>query len=246
MSTLRELLVRLRSARPLWDRRTISLFTNREILEYLRGPGWIQADTRHYRDWRLTLEKSLDWDWRLANPWPCYAYEAIDFLEDKVSPHSVIAEFGCGTSTLWWAARAGRVIAVEHDPQWANRIRHAAPSHVDIRLVRPQSQIPTRPEYASEVIAGSFEAYVHALDDLPDGTLDILAVDGRARAGCMLHAHQKLSDGGLLILDNFHRARYQSAIHQLCNWGWFALRFTGNGPYLAAEQHTMIFSRRPL
>lgn len=246
MIKLRDLVIRLKSVWPLWDCRTLRLFTNREVLEYLRGSGWVERDTKHYSAWRQTLERSTDWTWRLAHPFPCYAYGAIDFIEEHVNSRVTVAEFGCGTSTLWWAARAAKVIAVEHDPRWYALIRKAVPSNVELRLVPVQSGTPSRPEFASHVLPGNFEAYVKALDDMPDGSLSILCVDGRARAGCLLRAHHKVDKGGYIILDNCHRRRYQGAIQQLCAQGWHARLFRGNGPYLAAEQHTMIFLRHPI
>src|SRR5712692_963092 len=50
---------------------------------------------------------------------PWFTFGAIDFLQSWVKPHHRVFEYGCGGSTLFFAARAARVVCVEHNKSWA-------------------------------------------------------------------------------------------------------------------------------
>lgn len=240
---LRAWVLKMRAAMRYWDGRLLRLLANTQMLEYLRGPGWLEADTRHYAEWRTTLEHSDDFAWRLEHPLPCYAYAAIDFLESRLGPSHAVFEYGSGTSTLWLAKRVANLTSVEHDRQWADLIRAHLPPHVTLKWVPPLPSPPTSPVYASTKLPRDFEPYVRAIEEIPDYSLDLVCVDGRARPGCMHHSAKKLKPEGMMLLDNCHRPRYASAIQTLVEAGWKVRQFTGNGPYVAAEQHTAILTR---
>lgn len=242
---LRLWLIRIREVLPLWDGRLLRALLNPQMLEYLRGPGWLEPGTRysHYAEWRRSLEAGVDLCWRLQHPWPCYAYGAIDFLEAWLRPHHQVFEYGCGTSTLWLAQRVGRLVSIEHDPRWSDLVRPLLPPHAQIRCLPPRRGTPRAPEFASGKGPGDYESYVRAIEGECDASLDLVCVDGRARPGCLLASVPKIKPEGILLLDNCHRPRYEPVIQQLIASGWKVERFVGNGPYVAQEQHTALFRR---
>ena len=96
-------------------------------------------------------------------------------------------------------------------------------------------------EFGSCVIPGaSFERYVRAIDDYPDGHFHVVSVDGRARVACLERALAKIAPGGLLILDNSQRDRYKPALSRLTERFPDFVSYHGNSPYQARPQHTTI------
>jgi len=81
----------------------------------------------------------------------------------------------------------------------------------------------------------SYEAYARAIDAEPDGSLDLVLVDGRARVACLRQARSKVRSGGFIILDDSARPEYAEAAALLA--GWPCRRFGGLGPgkHLPAE-----------
>jgi hypothetical protein len=78
-----------------------------------------------------------------------------------------VLEFGGGISSRWWAER-GRVTTVEHNGEWAAKIREMAPSATVLHR-------ETEGEYCV----------------MPDGQFDVVVVDGEWREACwqkVLHA----------------------------------------------------------
>ena len=86
-----------------------------------------------------------------------------------------------------------------------------------------------RPELAGH----SFERYVRRIEALPDASLDLVLVDGRARPGCLEAALPKLARAGALLLDNADYARYAPALAALREGplrGWQETELMGPGP----------------
>jgi hypothetical protein len=99
----------------------------------------------------------------------------------------------------------------------ADRLRGKA--GVDYRLILPEPLGPEEGEadpadpgaYRSTdppVLQHSFRNYVTAIDAFPEGTFDVVSIDGRARPSCIQHAISRVKRGGLLVLDNAERGYY--------------------------------------
>lgn len=126
---------------------------------------------------------------RSGEPLPWYTYPSIDFLAARSYEGRTVLEFGAGQSTLWWAARAERVVALEGDPLWLKRVRAQAPPNVDLRLA-PLTSGP-------ECVASA----ARAVDDHPDG-FDVVVIDGLYRRSLSDLAVRAAKQAGAVICDN--------------------------------------------
>src|SRR5437868_6561806 len=70
--------------------------------------------------------------WPDNTPVPWMTYPAISYLNQFDFSKRNVFEYGCGQSTLYWAGRSGRVISVEHDRAWFEKVRSQAPSSAEI------------------------------------------------------------------------------------------------------------------
>jgi hypothetical protein len=148
----------------------------------------------------------------LRSPW--WPYDAIDWVDSTLPPRPRVFEYGGGGSTLWLEDRGATVTAVEHDGQWQKQLASQLSSGTAL-LFRPPSAFGA---IASAAAPGYFDDYVAAIDDQRDGTLDLVIVDGRARVECIRRALPKVKPGGLLLLDDTDRTRYQPAVEMLSDW----------------------------
>lgn len=145
---------------------------------------------------------------KTGNPWePWWTREAITWMDQYLKANMNVLEWGAGASTVWLAQRVRYLLSVEHDQQWA------------------------------DLIGGQLEPYKegHFIDCLPLGfeyceppaeELDAAFVDGRLRVFCCIYAGQKLSSGGILLLDNAEDPTY-AEVHELLK-DWPVIR-TDNG-----------------
>jgi predicted O-methyltransferase YrrM len=165
-------------------------------------------------------------------PWITFA--AIDYLKHAIKKDALVFEYGGGGSTLFFVDNAGKVITVEHNPEWFGRLQeslqeaagqkrwegHLIPA---VPMAENGKKDPANPgDYYSddEAYAGhSFKDYVTFIDRFPDHHFDVVLVDGRARTSCIKHAAPKVKPGGLLVLDNADRRYYlQQNEHSLAGF----------------------------
>lgn len=176
---------------------------------------------------RWLRHRHLNMDAWLDREMPWITFEALDYLRSLLQPSHIIFEYGCGGSTLFFTGRAASVNSVEHDPSWHAHVSNAlvsrSRSNFTLQLAPPEPdgevQAPELPgSFGSNHLPGTFRAYVTAIDGFPDGTFDLVFIDGRARPSCMARAMPKLRPGGYLVLDNSERREYSLAAALLQDW----------------------------
>jgi len=208
---------------PAWLRRiarrgleTVGLYAAYTLMTRgpLREDGWIRS---------LAEGVPVDAEGR---PLPWINYPAIDFLARRAKPDMSVFEYGCGHSTLWWAARVREVIACDHDREWIERIRPRAPRNVTLRHVA----LERGGDYC-QVVAGY------------PGRFDIVVIDGRDRVNCARHALTGLKRGGVIVWDNTDRKEYRPGFETLAAAGFRRVEFTGMAPSLNEKLETSVFYR---
>jgi predicted O-methyltransferase YrrM len=122
---------------------------------------------------------------------------AIETLPDLLKPTDRFLEYGSGKSTAWLAKRVGKLVSVEHDKAWFDRVQgQLSANGLDRDSVRLLSLDPSdRPAESP---------YVRAIDEFAGGELDVCLVDGEYRVACMREAIARLASGGMLLLDDAH------------------------------------------
>jgi SAM-dependent methyltransferase len=196
-------------------------------------------------------------------PVPWITYPAFRQLARIVKPDWRVFEYGCGGSSLWWAARARKVFSVEHDPAWAERIAAAAPSNLSIVTRTPCETCASEryaavedfmanppdlplflfPEYSRMhgLTAKEFVAYATEICVHPDASFDAIVVDGMARTLCAWLAPRFLKPDGVVIFDNSDRWQYNAAYRLLSANGFKRIDFYGPGPVSRNEWCTSFF-----
>jgi precorrin-6B methylase 2 len=161
---------------------------------------------------------------KLELPW--LPFRLIDELAVRVDDSSRVFEYGGGGSTLWFLDRGATVVTVEHHPGWASELRR-----------RITSDRWTLVERSAD---DAFAAYVGAIEEHPDDSFDVVVVDGRERARCLTAALPKVRPGGLLVVDDVDRERYQAAIDAT---GWPRRDVVGFAPAKPSLAYTAVLTR---
>jgi hypothetical protein len=155
-----------------------------------------------------------------GSPLPWYTYAAIAWLDQLDFREADVFEYGSGNSSRYWAARARRVISVESDAEWYEKVKSGKGANQDIHLhVEPR-------EYAESILR-------------EQGPFRVVVVDGLYRYDCASVAIRRLHPGGLLILDNsdWHPA----TCVMLRRAGLVQVDFMGPGPINAYAWCTSVF-----
>ena len=181
-------------------------------------------------------------------PLPWMNYHAINYINRSTENFSRVFEYGSGSSTLYWVGRGAKIVSIEHEPSFFNKLKMQLDRNAVYLLIEPQIETqgeinsPDNPDlYQSSGNVGyNFENYVKAIDVYPDAHFDIVIVDGRARPSCIKRAIAKIKSGGMLVLDNSDRKYYTQQTSSLLNdWSFIIFRGTVRG--LAHQEQTTIY-----
>jgi hypothetical protein len=202
-----------------------------------------QADT--WRGW-LTHKKRGPLEAEV--PW--ITLPAIDWLESYVTSYMNVFEWGSGGSTAYLARRVQHITSIEHDPAWFAKVKLYISLHhlQNIRLIfmpaedvwSNEKEDPYR-STSSKHRQYRFERYAKAIDAFPDSSFDLIMIDGRSRAACLMHAKNKIKVGGYIVLDDSGRSEYARQLSLLQNFE--RKDFPGPVPYLNSMEQTSILKR---
>ena len=173
------------------------------------GRPWV----RHLR----TLLAIYDVEDQASLDIPWWTYQAIREVEAFLATRRDcrVFEYGSGASTLWLSRRAQFVHSVEHDRDFARRMRGLLDGVHNVAL----HEVAARPSSGHQhaVTSGrsdqrglDFAEYVETIDRV-GGRFDLVVVDGRARVACLHRALPRLTAGGMVLFDDARRRRYRSA-----------------------------------
>ncbi len=157
---------------------------------------------------------------------PWMNYSAVDFLKERLDNEMRVFEYGSGASTMFFAERCKEVISIEYDRNWYDKISCELRDfdNAEVRYYQPDDDYP------------------RAVDDFGNDKFDLIIVDGRKRVKSALAAYDKLSDSGVLLLDDSFRDFYSEAIEFYHGKGFKSLKFKGIKPTgFELEQSTLFY-----
>jgi hypothetical protein len=155
-----------------------------------------------------------------GEPLPWFTYPAIEYLKQFNFSDKRVFEYGAGNSSLFWAARAGEVVAVESDREWYTRISATCPPNLYLNM------------HADK------ENYVSCITRQNAG-FDVIVIDGQWRNACAAVCVACLNRHGIIIIDNSDRHYKGSDL--LRNAGFLQIDFNGFSPVNRYASTTSVF-----
>jgi len=135
-----------------------------------------------------------------------------------------ILEYGAGNSTLFYASRVSKVIAVESNETWYKRIKSKMPSNVSLNLLADKRE------------------YVNFPDQIKE-KFEVIIVDGHSRFECVRSGLKALTEEGVIILDNSNRKEYQVIYQFMGEHDFKYIDFWGVAPGSVRTNCTTVFYR---
>ena len=143
---------------------------------------------------------------------PWLGEDAIRILEENLTKESQVLETGAGASTLWLADRAGLVISYEHNLAWYEAV------NAELRQRGKKNALVIYdidyPKNGISRLGSTKRPFDMIL------LFDLILIDGRGRVKSIKTTHKMLRPGGILMLDNANRPRYQPGRDFLTGLGW--------------------------
>jgi hypothetical protein len=157
-----------------------------------------------------------------GKPLPWVTYSFIDFISGRINKTMNLFEYGSGYSTLFYSSFVNKVISVEHELEWYNKIKETMPKNVTLIL----KELKYGGEYSQACKGEKF---------------DIIIVDGRDRVNCCIQSINSIKENGVIVLDDSERAEYKEGRDFLVNKGYKYLDFSGISPGLFYKKSTSVF-----
>lgn len=179
---------------------------------YLASIGWFNA---------FDQQQAIDGNGE-ALPWVTYSF--IDFIRPRLDKTMSIFEYGSGSSTLFYAKRVKRVVSVEHDEAWYQKIVKNKAQNAEMIFSKLEP-------------GGDYSKKAASLGE----KFDVVIVDGRDRVNCCQNSIHALSPEGVIVLDDSERPEYAKGIAFLKENGFKELSFTGISPGLFYLKATSVF-----
>lgn len=185
---------------------------NQKYHGYLVDSGWIQSYLN-----QMPVNKD-------GSPLPWVTIPFIDFIVNRLTSEMTVFEFGSGNSTLFYSKKVKEVYSLEHDKDWADRIKKNIPSNVTLI-------------FCKLIYDGEYCRSANHLDK----KFDLIVVDGRDRVNCIKNSIGSLTQAGIIVLDDSERVQYQEGVDFLTQQGFRKIDFWGIAPGLSYKKCTTIF-----
>lgn len=125
----------------------------------------------------------------------------IAFLQRIITKDFRILELGAGTSTVWFAKRAGYVLSYENNKEWFDSVTEELK-----KAGLKNCKLIFDPAYPKNGIQGL------------QGQFDLILIDGRGRVKNITVTMAHVKPDGYLMLDDSQRKRYNEARQLLEEW----------------------------
>jgi len=190
----------------------------REVLTTLHSYRTLSAEFGQYKSMRR-------WECIDASdaPVPWYTYPAIEYIKQLDFSDKNVFEYGSGNSTRFWAERCKKVVSVEDNKEWYDKIRGKLPARAEYHLLEEGKE------------------YIKAIDNYADD-FDVVIIDGSHRYECAVEAIGKLRDDGFIVLDNSDW--YEKTSELLRNSDLIEVDMSGFGPINGYTWTTSFYFRR--
>lgn len=142
---------------------------------------------------------------------PWMNYGIVSFLIKRLPKNLInVFEYGCGYSTLFWSKRCKNVYSVDNDQIWLDKISTILSKNNNIKFFFKDLN----------------DTYVETINEI-DQSFDVIVIDGRNRVKCCRAAVKKLTEQGIIILDNSQRTEYKDGVDFIRSQGFKELQFEG-------------------
>jgi len=159
----------------------------------------------------------------IGNPIPWLTYSFVDFLVPRLNNTVSIFEYGSGNSTLFFSKHVKRIVTLEHDRIWAEKLRKSLPGNCQLIISSKQK-----------------EDYINNIEKTKE-CFNLIIIDGLFRNECAINAPKYLNSSGVIIFDDSNRTDYEDGFKYLNENNYKRLDFWGLSPGSIRNNCTSIF-----
>jgi len=181
--------------------------------------------------WKASFASGFSQDENGAHlPWMTYPF--IEYINHKLQSNHEIFEFGSGSSTIFFANKVKKVVAIESNKKW-HEIMQIKLSKANIKNVELILMEDALTNLSYENFAKNYGA-----------KFDFVIVDSLKRFECVKNSLSALKERGLMILDDSERKGYKKIFEFMKEKNFERRDFFGIAPGQLKIKNTTLFCER--
>lgn len=137
-----------------------------------------------------------------------HSYE-YKFIEKYLDPNDILLEWGSGNSTLYYSGLVQKIISIEHDKDWHNKIKSII-EYFGIKNI-DQYHIPAHSPKPEPCRYEQFKDYAEFPKRVKIKFTKVL-IDGRARKYCAKSLYEIIKEDNIIFIHDFNRPDYQKTL----------------------------------
>lgn len=189
--------------------------------------------------WQKSFLEGLSQDSQgSALPWMTYPF--IEFILKKLQPHHKIFEFGSGSSTLFFAPKVQKIVALESNKKWHEimqiKLGEIGAKNVELVLMEDALENPTYENFAQNYATNS----KNFAPDLQNN-FDFIIIDSLKRFSCAKNSIEAIKPDGAIILDDSERQHYKKIFDFFAEKKFRKQDFFGIAPGQFRIKNTTVF-----
>jgi precorrin-6B methylase 2 len=180
--------------------------------------------------WVKSFQSGLSQD-QNGNYLPWMTYPFIAYLSSKLNSKQTIFEYGCGSSTLFFATKVAKVVALESNKTWYEIIKQ--------KLLEARIKNVELIYFDNALQDGAYEIFASKYQ----GEFDLVIIDSLKRFACATNSINAIKPGGAIILDDSERKNYRKIFDFFLNHDFIQKDFPGIAPGGLKIKNSTIFYR---
>ena len=142
-------------------------------------------------------------------PIPHMSYKEIVCMMTYLDTETEMLEIGTGNSTPLLAKHTKSLVAIEHNKEWAMKVREMLVEHAPNSKVEYIQVDPNWPHIHlfNPAQPGQFADYTQRIEQFEDERFDVILVDGRDRVNCAKAAFHALKSNGIMFVHDYWNRR---------------------------------------
>lgn len=207
--------------------------------------------TANKDSWIKSFASGLSQD-KNGNFLPWMTYEAIDYIKKNLSATHTIFEFGCGTSTIFYANHAKSVISLETNKKWfeliTKKIAKLNSSQSSFKFEKSPISLVDNIFIKNNVMImllenGQLNDNYTKILSFFNQKFDWIIIDSLKRYECSLMAIKNICNNGTIILDDSQRSSYKKIYDFFVENHYKYQEFWGIAPGQIKIKNTTFFAK---
>jgi tRNA A58 N-methylase Trm61 len=190
---------------------------------------------KNKKSWERSFIEGMSQD-EYGNELPWITYQAIEFFNQNLKKNHLIFEYGCGSSTIFFAKKVKKVVSIETNEIWFEiinkKIKEQNIDNVEIFLM------------TDGISNEKYENFLENYQKENNLDFDFVIIDSIKRFKCAQNVLKFINNKTKIVLDDSERKHYKKIFKLFEENNMKKIDFFGIAPAQLRIKNTTIFTKK--